>query len=254
MLKIMKYPGAKTVIVPEISELYKSSGCNTFIDVFSGSGSVIININAEKKVYNDINPDLYNLFKSLKSNFNDIAIPMERLSEDRNSFFEFYDNKILFNSENKDTENAFNILFKLNTGFGGMGNTYTKKDKSLYGNFKKNVNDLFKARDTIKNMEIKNLDFRDLFKSYDSGKNFFYIDPPYPGKEWYQYNFTRADYKDLSEIINKLNGKYAMTFNSGNSDIYSIFGRPSFIKKYENKNGNDNSFRIIDFYTNLLLK
>ncbi|MEM0140183.1 MAG: DNA adenine methylase [Ferroplasma sp.] len=249
----MKYPGAKTVLVSEIKRVYKQSGCNTFIDVFAGSASVLLNIDSSRRIYNDINPDVYNIFSVLRNNFKSIYMPMENLAEDKETFFDFYDRRILFNSDDEKIENAFNSLFRLNTRFGGMGSTYGKKDKSLYGNFKKNIANLSMSESIIENMAVENLDFRELLSKYDSPKSFFYLDPPYPGKDWYSDGFTESDYMDLKMVLKKLQGKFLMNFNSGNQLIYKIFGKPLYKLKFENKNGkaDQGNDREVDFYSNM---
>ena len=55
MLRMIKYPGSKTTIVGEIQRVYDLSQCSRFVDVFSGSASVLINIHAGMEIYNDIN-------------------------------------------------------------------------------------------------------------------------------------------------------------------------------------------------------
>ena len=39
-LRLLKYPGAKFVVIPDIRKVFNASHCNLFIDVFGGSGSV----------------------------------------------------------------------------------------------------------------------------------------------------------------------------------------------------------------------
>jgi DNA adenine methylase len=63
--KLIKYPGSKLVIIPDIRRIFLESGEEYFVDVFGGSGSVSLNI-AGKLVYNDINDELCNLFRVIK--------------------------------------------------------------------------------------------------------------------------------------------------------------------------------------------
>ena len=50
-LRLLKYPGAKFVVIPDIRNVFNNSHCNLFIDVFGGSGSVSLNINSPITVY-----------------------------------------------------------------------------------------------------------------------------------------------------------------------------------------------------------
>jgi DNA adenine methylase len=252
MIKIMKYPGSKTTIVGEIQKAYDLSGCTKFVDVFSGSGSVLINIRAQIEVYNDLNRDLYTLFNVLKNNFNLFYKAAEALSRDRKMFFDYYDGRIVMDTRNLEVEKAFATFFDFNRGFGGMGETYGKKDKSLYGNYRKNVSNLLNAEPGIRKMKIENMDFRELIDEYDSPEAFFYIDPPYPGKDWYVHNFLESDLVDLREIFKTVKGTYLMNFNSSDKLPVKVFGKPSFMIDYINENGkrNETATRKVSFYTN----
>ena len=67
-LRLMKYPGAKTVMLPELTRIIRGSGCRVVVDVFGGSGLVSLNLQGVSVVYNDLDPELYNLFLQMKNN------------------------------------------------------------------------------------------------------------------------------------------------------------------------------------------
>jgi DNA adenine methylase len=256
MLRIMKYPGSKTAIVDEIQKSYNLSKCSKFVDVFAGSGSVIINIHAGIEVYNDLNRELYVLFNTLKNNFTELYKAAAALAYDRNMFFDYYDDRIVMDTENSNVEKAFSIFFNFNSNFGGMGDTYGKKDKSLYGTYRKNVSNLLKAEPKIRKMKIENMDFREIIDKYDDPDTFFYLDPPYPGKDWYVHNFLESDFTELKKIIKNIKGTYLMNFNSIDTLPVKVFGKPTFVKDYANENGKpgEAGTRKVSFYTNMNMK
>ena len=47
-------------MLEDIKEIFNKSGKTTIIDVFGGSGKVLMNLNAKIKVYNDINNNIIN--------------------------------------------------------------------------------------------------------------------------------------------------------------------------------------------------
>ncbi len=253
MIKIMKYPGSKLILIPEIIDKYNKSGKKYFIDVFAGSGSVIMNIKSEYKIYNDINTDLVFLFNTLKNNCDIFYKNISKVVSTKKTFFDYYDKRIDFMHNN--VYNALKTFYDFNVNFGGMGNTYSKIDKSLYGNIKKNIDNLNLIKNDVIKWNIENMDFKELIKKYDNSNVFFYLDPPYPGKNWYEYNFNADDFRDLNNIIKNIKGNYLMNFNKEDELPLKIFGAPSYIKKYINKNGktdkNDLKFRYVSFYTNL---
>ena len=254
MNRIMKYPGSKTSVIKDIQALYNRSGCRTFVDVFGGSGSVSMNMDSRNIIYNDLNRDLYTLFTALQKHFAPFYRAANALAMDRKLFFDYYDGRIVMDAENPEIERAFSIFFNFNTGFGGMGETYGKKDKSLFGNYRKNVSNLIKASHAIDRMKIENMDFRSIMEKYDSPETFFYLDPPYPGKNWYVHNFTADDFMELGRVVVSVKGKYAMNFNASDALPVKVFGKPSFVREEANQNGRPGSTqsRKIAFYTNVV--
>ncbi|MGC8609179.1 MAG: DNA adenine methylase, partial [Thermoplasmata archaeon] len=80
MLRIMRYPGSKARLIPAIKELYLKSGADTFIDVFGGSGTVLLNIVSEIKIYNDIDKDLFNFFNTVRCSSYDLINNLKTIS------------------------------------------------------------------------------------------------------------------------------------------------------------------------------
>ena len=67
MISLLRYPGGKFYMLEDIKEIFNKSGKTTVIDVFGGSGKVLMNLDAKIKVYNDINNNLVNFFTELKN-------------------------------------------------------------------------------------------------------------------------------------------------------------------------------------------
>jgi DNA adenine methylase len=61
---------------------------------------------------------------------------------------------------------------------------------------------------------IYNLDYKDIINKYDSESTFFYIDPPYKGKEEYYINhdFSKETHKELSDFLNSIKGKFLLSY------------------------------------------
>lgn len=72
--------------------------------------------------------------------------------------------------------------------------------------------------------EKHNLDYKDLIKMYDSESTFFYVDPPYMGKEKYYINhdFNEKTHQELSDVLNNIKGKFALSYYyfDGLEDLY----------------------------------
>ena len=289
-LRLLKYPGAKFVVIPDIEKVFNNSHCSLFIDVFGGSGSVSLNINFPNTIYNDIDPQFTNLFNSIKYKpgilYEALKIAATsngeknyRLNPVRNPSNEI---GITGRDEGRKTGRdgtgsskpqvnaglapghrdvidplkAGNTIVRFSRSFGGLGNTYgTQREKSSGMYLKKTLYNFGKIRDIVRNWRIENQDFRDIIRKYDSEEVFFYFDPPYPGKDWYNYNFTANDFLDLADFLKSMKGKYLLNLNADDTSLIGVFGKPSFIRKYANQNGpvpnRRDMMRSRSFYTNV---
>ncbi len=237
-IKLIKYPGSKRSLIPVIRRNFIESGATVFIDVFGGSGIVSLNIDAPKIVYNDINRDLYNLFKIIKSYPDLLLEVMNRWTVDKNKFTQYED---IFNEKGivnlTDLDRAFRTFYGFSIGFGGMGSTYrTKDEKSTYTQTLKVISNYKTISSRVSEWVIENLDFRDVFTKYDSINAFFYCDPPYSGKDWYEHPFEPGNLVELKSILLNLKGKYLLSFNETDQIAKDTFGTPKFIIELENQN------------------
>lgn len=270
-LRLMKYPGAKTSIIPDIENVFRKSGKRIFVDVFGGSGAVSLNMGFASIIYNDLEPDLVNLFRAIQYDSRAISdllfealdaydfkrgrkntpankIPRSEATRQQSNPGSKY-------SKVPDVKAAAQTLLRFTLSFGGMGESYGTNEKSAKGYLKKTISMMPKIREKVSEWTIENLDFRELINRYDSRDAFFYMDPPYSDRKWYSSNFRENDYKDLSERLRSIKGKYLMTVDAHDDMLEDIFGDPDYIKAYENKNQDPNMGkkppRMKAFYTNV---
>ena len=55
-------------MLPDIIEIFRNSGKKTIIDVFGGSGKILLNTDAKVKIYNDLNADVVDFFEEVRNN------------------------------------------------------------------------------------------------------------------------------------------------------------------------------------------
>ena len=79
--------------------------------------------------------------------------------------------------------------------------------------------------------EILRLDYIDIINQYDSVKTFFYLDPPYFGKEdWYGNKKNDFDFHDnLFNALKKINGRFVLSYED-NKVIRNIWKGHEIIK------------------------
>ena len=249
MISLLRYPGGKFYMLEDIKEIFNKSGKTTVIDVFGGSGKVLMNLDAKIKVYNDINNNLVNFFTELRENKELVLKKLDYILNSR-ELFERYRKK-----SHDNLENAFRFLYMNIMSFNGQGRSYsysTKRNKSIsLMNINKAIN---KSYNDIKYWTIERLDFREIIKRYDSENSFFYLDPPYHNiTDLYDDNLKDEDYMDIKNILDKIKGKYLLNINE-DKFVLDLFGEPQLRKDFTNFgiNGRNNkkSKRIELFYYN----
>jgi len=258
-IKLFSYYGGKYYllddILTEMIRIIEKYNIKCVVDVFGGSGSVILSLPLEYKVfrvYNDIDRRLTTVLKVLMDN--------EKREKIINSLEFAIRSRDLFNEFNNsdwdnltDEEIAFRFLYINAYSFRGNMNSYALTIN--YDNNRDNMNILI---NNIKNNfkyirelnNIENLDFREIIKKYGRETTLFYLDPPYlKGSEKYKYKLTEKDYIDLKELLDYTHSKYILNHSDKDIDIINrIFGSYTFIKQYRNHYNQKKGFRYEGFW------
>ena len=229
MISVLWYPGGKSHMLEDIRGIFNKSRKNTVIDVFGGSGKVLLNLNAKIKIYNDINNNLVNFFTELKNNKKLLLRKLDYLLNSRELFNKYRE------KTSDNLENAFRFLYVNRLSFNGNGKSYsysTKRNKSVtLLNINNAVN---KSYNDIKYWTIEKLDFREIIKRYDSENSFFYLDPPYHNiTDLYDDNLKDDDYIDIKNILDRIKGKYLRNINE-DKFVLDLFGKPQLRKDFTN--------------------
>lgn len=190
---------------------------NTFVDVFGGSGTVSMNVDALNIQLNDFQPELYKLYNYyLKTDIMGIMRDQERVLLqygidgvlDQDGYHRL--RKAYNDSSERPVEEltvllyyAFQSMLRFNQQ--GEFNTSFNNTRGKIPNDHYKKIALFQSVLTGMNVETSNLDFRDIdYKRLKTG-DFVYMDPPYYittavyNKYWHE-----KDERDLYRLLTEL--------------------------------------------------
>ena len=246
-IKLFSYYGGKFHLIDDIMRemirIIEKHDIKCVVDVFGGSGKVILSLPLKYKVnrvYNDIDKRLTTTIKLLmdKEKREKIIDSLEFAIRSRDLFNEYVNSDW---NNLSDEEVALRFLYISSYSYSA--------DFTTYGYLKNaSRNHIYATIDNIKNnwkyvvqlTNIENLDYRDLIKKYAGDKTLFYLDPPYPtsGKK-YKYSFSDKDFKNLKKVLDENHAKYIMNISKRDFDfIIPIFGNYTFAKEYKNSVNN----------------
>jgi DNA adenine methylase len=204
----------------------------TFVDVFGGSGSVILGKNPAKvDVYNDLDRRLANFFQVLcdEKKTEELQRRLENTLYSRRVFDEAKD--LQYNNLS-DIDRAYYFFITNRQSFAGIGETWGYDRSGIKGNkyampvmnFHASIKRLKSVHNRLREIQIENLDFRDLIPRYDAPDTLFYLDPPYVQGERtsrivYNHEMTKEDHVNLINLLLKIKG---MAILSGyETEIYN---------------------------------
>ena len=232
MKSLFQYFGGKS---NQLNDIYRIIGNHLrsfdfIVDVFGGSGKVLLNIPDEwkkKKVYNDLNDDLYATFKVLQD-VDKCKILEEKLKR------AFLHEKIFTEMKNtmydNDIDTAFKVFYLHNNSFMGTGDAFGRRFQ-YHMESKYAIENFICVKDWI----VEHQDFRELMRIYAKPKVLFYLDPPYlTSGTQYEHSFTNEDLKDLGKLMNDHPGSYLLNLSLFDHGMEDIFGKPDRIINYTN--------------------
>jgi|SRR5210317_419069 len=191
-----------------------------YMEPFFGAGGMYFNKpKAKYNFLNDLDDDVYNLFRQLLDNTDELVKWIERTPITETQFKEWGKGS----REQNDLINAIRFLFISNFGLYGKPNTL----RIGAVNPKKQILDSIEITlKMLKDAYFFNADFRKFFNKCDYKSNiqrcFCYCDPPYLGTDDnYSDSFTEQDSSDLFEVLCESGVKFAM----------SEFDHPYILKK-----------------------
>lgn len=216
-----------------------------FIDVFGGSGSVLLGspTTAPFEVYNDFDRNLVNLFRCMKERtmvtIRELGFCSLNSREDFNAIKRFFAHEAFEDKYLSEELQLTEILFpppeaadlceirrRITVDYDVrraamflklLRYSYSSGCKS-FASQPCDIRRLFalirELEDRMANVVIENQDFETLIRHYDRPDAFFYADPPYFSTEdMYAVGFTWDDHVRLRDTLKNIKGKFLLSYN-----------------------------------------
>lgn len=230
MDSLISWVGGKKQLREKISQ-YIPSDNKAYIETFGGAGWVLFYKDrwAEVEIYNDKDQRLVNLFKIAKFHPEELRKEMSLLLHSREIFKNFRDQEGL-----TDVQRAARFFFLLKRSFGAKGLHFGTSAKSNASHSLENMlNAIMRIAERLDRVVIENLDYKDIFKTYDNPQSFFFLDPPY--RYGQQYDVGRMDYEEFIDQLNNLKGRFLLTIDDCKENLSML--KHFKIKKVSRVNG-----------------
>lgn len=182
----VKWVGGKRQLLEQFKKqkLYPPIGFNseknTYFEPFVGGGAVFFDLLPKNAVLSDMNSELVATYNIIKNNVEDLIKSLKKHKHDKNYFLKIRAKKI----ENlSDLEIASRFIFLNRTCFNGMYRVNSKGEFNVpFGKYTNPLicdeTNLRRVSRVLKNVEIKNQDYKEVLKKARKG-DFVYFDPPY---------------------------------------------------------------------------
>lgn len=205
----LKWPGGKRWLIKYHPELLPDQIEGRYIEPFLGSGSVYFHLRPKQAILSDLNKDLIDTYKSVRSKH--VKLTNWLKVHDENHSPEYY-YKIRSSSPVELSERAARFIYLNRTCFNGIYRVNSKGQFNVPIGTQTNVvlpTDSFKVwSKTLKQAELKHSDFETVINLAGEG-DFLFVDPPYTVRHnlngFIQYNEVLFSWEDQVRLSNAVN-------------------------------------------------
>lgn len=191
----------------------------TYVEVFGGGGWVLFGKDqSDVEVYNDFNPELVNLFRTVRDRLPDFKTRLIFLLSSREEYVRFQRIARTGGEFKSEVDRAIAFYYLIRNSFGsgiltGWGFSPSQPPRPLM------TKDLETAADRLRNVYIDNLSFERLITNWDRKETLFYCDPPYrmlldkKGRSYYQCTFSLEDHTRLRDVLRGVAGRVIISYD-----------------------------------------
>lgn len=227
----LKWAGGKFRVLETLKQKFPHNR-KRYIEPFLGAGSVALNVNYPVYIVNDINHDLFCVWKNLQVMQREFIFLAKELFIEENNKREIYDQfKSEFNETNDKLRKSLLFIYLNRHCFNGLCRYNSKgKFNTPFGKYNKPYfpeEEMISCINKASQFQIYNTDFRDIFNLAEEG-DLIYCDPPYvPMSESASFSnystdgFKLKDHIQLAECASKAAEKGCTVVVSNHGNWYT---------------------------------
>lgn len=208
----LAYIGGKNRIAKQIIALFPAH--QTFVEPFAGGAQVLFHKEPSPvEVLNDLDGEVVNFYRILQRHYEELLRYLRFILVGRKWF-------TLLEAENPQTltdiQRAARFLYLQRCSFGGH---VKRRRYSCAVVNRPNFNparlpELFeKTYRRLQRVQIECLPYSEIIRRFDKPATLFYLDPPYWGRKFYNFNFSEEDFRSLADQLHTICGKFVLSVN-----------------------------------------
>ena len=200
----------------KINSLIPSHKC--YAEVFAGGAWILFTKQpdtSKAEIINDINQDVVGLYRVLQNHLEEFLRYFKWALVSRDEYLRL---QRVDPSTLTDIQRAARFYYLQKTSFAGK-----VADNPSFGvrplkppliNLLRIEEELSQVHMRLTRVVIERLDYAEFIKRYDRDYTFFYLDPPYYGKEhYYGPGFERADFQRLRDLLASSQAQWLLSIN-----------------------------------------
>lgn len=235
----VKWAGGKGQLIEQYKKFFPKK-IKRYFEVFVGGGAVFFYVkqkfNPQFSMIADINEDLINAYKFVRSDINSLIKLLKKYKKQNHSKKSFYKKRKEFNKTKDKLKRASLLIYLNKTCYNGLYRVNSKGGFNVpFGRYKNPAilqeKKLMLASKLLKNVEIKKTGFSKVLEYAKKG-DFVYLDPPYHPlnktssfTDYQKSSFGEEEQKKLAEVFKKLDKKgcKVMLSNSNTKFIRKLY-------------------------------
>lgn len=232
MKKVLKYPGSKWNIAPELVSMIPQH--HSYLEPFFGSGAVLFSKKPSNiETINDLDHEVVNLFQCIRENPDELSRLVVSTPYSREEYDATYDSCV---ASEDPYEKARNFLIRCWQGYGFRTNGYKVGWKNdVQGRERAYAlqcwyhlpEAIVEVAERLRRVQIENRPAIEMIERFNYPNVFMYLDPPYVlgtrtgNRKQYAYEMTDADHEELLKLILQNNAK--IMISGYESDLYNEY-------------------------------